>query len=526
MKTTENTTLPDDVERLKALVLALQNKNSALQKEAAKEAAEAKRFEKLYYETWEKWQLALRSRFASKSEAYDGQVDLFNEIEQTLEPTVEEIAEADAEKETITYTRKKARAPRIAPELPREDVLHDLADKDKVCGCCGHDLHRMGEEVSEKLEFIPAHVKVLRHIRPKYSCRQCEQQAIRTEIKIAPVPASVLPKSIASASLLTQIICAKFVYGLPLYRQEALFKSFGIEINRQTMSRWLIKVSEQLRPLYKYFHRRLLEQPAIWSDDTRIKVIETDNAQCAMWVYGCGMETPLPGGAPPIVLYDYRDGRAGRYITDFLQGYSGLLQVDGYQAYQQTHATLIGCWAHARRKFKEAKDVQPKGKTGRADVALSLIQKLYAIEKSLPEKTIEERLAIRQQQSAPILQQIKEYLEKTAFEVPPKTAIGLAVHYSLNQWNKLTAYLGYGETSIDNNRAERAIKPFVIGRKNWLFANTRTGATASAILYSIVETAKANGLRPEQYLQALLEQLPTTQAEEIELLTPWNITLS
>lgn len=512
MKNTDITALPDDVESLKALVLSLQK--------------EAQKYQNKYEYVLEQWHLSLKQRFAASSEAYDGQGELFNEIEAELEPTAEEVAEAEAATETITYTRKKARAPRIAKDLPREDVMHDIAEEDKVCDCCGGDLHKMGEEVSEKVKFIPAEIKVERHIRPKYSCRHCEQHGTSASIKIAPVAPSILPKSIATPSLLTQIISAKYHYGLPLYRQEKLFQSFGIELNRQTMSRWLVKVAAKAQPLYEYLHRRLLEQPAIWSDDTRIKVIETEKTQSTMWVYGCGGDRPSIISPENIVLYDYQDGRAGHYVIDFLQDYQGLMQVDGYQAYHQTKATLAGCWAHARRKFIEAKAIQPKGKTGRADMVLSLIQKLYAVEKEIKELSVEERFAARQTKSAPITQQIKDYLDKAALAVPPKTALGKAIHYTLKQWIKLLVYLEHGELNIDNNRAERAIKPFVIGRKNWLFANTRSGATASAVLYSLVETAKANGLKPECYLQALLEQLPTTSAENIGQLAPWNIKLS
>ena len=508
MKTTDSTTLPDDIESLKALVLSLQS--------------ESKKYQQLYYETLEKWQLSLKQRFAASSEGYPGQGELFNEAEELLAPSEEEIA-AD---QTITYTRKKTRRPSLAAELPREDVVHDIPEADKVCNDCGTDLHRMGEEVSEKLEFIPATVKVIRHIRPKYSCRCCEKNATQTQIKVAPVPVSILPKSIATPTLLAQIISAKYQFGLPLYRQEALFKSLGIELHRQTMSRWLIKLSEQIEVLYEHWHQQILKQPAIWSDDTPVKVIETEKSQCYMWVYGCGADKKSADGPPNIALYDYQDGRAGACPETFLQGYTGLLQVDGYAGYNHTEAILVGCWAHARRKFIEAKAVQPKGKTGRADQALNLIQKLYGIETSIADATPEYKLQVRQEQSAPIMQQLKALLDKTVLQVPPKTAIGKALQYSLNQWSKLTVYLDHGLASIDNNRAERAIKPFVIGRKNWLFSNTRSGAKASAILYSLVETAKANDLQPVAYLQALFEQLPHTSAADIDTLSPWNIKLS
>ena len=327
MKTTDSTSLPNDIESLKALVVSLQG--------------ESKKYQQLYYETLEKWQLSLKQRFAASCEGYPGQGELFNEAEELLTPSEEEVA-AD---ETITYTRKKTRRPSLAAELPRENVVHDIDDADKVCNDCGNDLHRMGEEVSEKLEFIPATVKVIRHIRPKYSCRCCENNATQTQIKIAPVPASILPKSIATPTLLAQIISAKYQFGLPLHRQEALFKSFGIELHRQTMSRWLVKLSEQLEMLYEHWHQQILRQPAIWSDDTPVKVIETEKSQCYMWVYGCGEDKKSADGPPNIVLYDYQDGRAGTCPQTFLKGYTGLLQVDGYAGYNRTSRLLGACSA-------------------------------------------------------------------------------------------------------------------------------------------------------------------------------------
>ncbi|MGB5856442.1 MAG: IS66 family transposase zinc-finger binding domain-containing protein, partial [Oceanisphaera sp.] len=260
MKKTRTTAIPDDVESLKQQLLEMQTLLQKSQRESLHHQQEAKRFQQLYHQSIEQWQLALRKRFAASSEGHPGQGELINEVEECLTPSAEEVA-AD---ETITYTRKKSRRPSLSAELPREDVVHDIADADadKVCDDCGHDVHQMGEEVSEKLEFIPATVKVIRHIRPKYSCRCCEQQATRTTIKIAPAPASLLPKSIATPNLLSQIITAKYQFGLPLYRQEALFKSFGIELHRQTMSRWLLKVSTQLTPLYQRMHALMLERPA------------------------------------------------------------------------------------------------------------------------------------------------------------------------------------------------------------------------------------------------------------------------
>jgi predicted RNase H-related nuclease YkuK (DUF458 family) len=231
-----------------------------------------------------------------------------------------------------------------------------------------------------------------------------------------------------------------------------------------------------------------------------------------------------------IVLYDYQPSRAGACPVNYLADYQGYLQVDGYAAYEQTQATLAGCWAHVRRKFKEVVDSLPKhkkGKGGKAHWALSHIQKLYAIEQRIKTKTTAEKQQIRQQKAKPLLAQFKVWLDKSLHQVPPQTALGKALAYCLNQWSKLAVYLEHGDINIDNNRAERAIKPFVIGRKNWLFANTASGANASAILYSLVETAKANGLTPFDYLQHVLKTLPERAKDDsLEDLLPWNVNLS
>ena len=249
-----------------------------------------------------------------------------------------------------------------------------------------------------------------------------------------------------------------------------------------------------------------------------------------MWVYGCGTDKPPPDNTsspPNIVLYDYQDGRGGSHPKDFLQGYRGPLQVDGYQGYEQTDAILAGCWAHARRKFVDAKTVQGKKKTGKADVAIAFIQKLYRVERLMADKSADERLHARQSESAAVMSDLKEWLDTQLNQVPPTSVIGKAVQYTLNQWSKLQVYLTDGRINIDNNRAERAIKPFVIGRKAWLFANTYGGADASAMLYSLVETAKANGLQPIDYLMSLFKQWPLiNDSDNIDHLLPWNIELT
>jgi transposase len=517
MKTAPET-LPDNIETLKNLLLSARELSD--QKDA-----QIAQLKQQYQQILEQFRLAQQKQYGKSSEASTDQLGLFNEAEQLDEETASE----ERQQESITYTRNKPKRTPLPKDLPREVMVHDIDEADKVCDSCGNDLHKMGEDKSEQLEFIPAQVKVIEHVRPKYSCRYCEQQGTEVKIKIAPVPVSAIPKSIATASLLSQIITNKYQYALPLYRQESLFKQYDIELSRQTMASWILKLTPLLMPLYQRTRQILLQQSVIHADETPLKVINEEKVTSYMWVYCTGADspaTPPDKNKPPnLVLYDYQNSRAGQCARDYLKDFSGYLQVDGYGGYEQNNATLVGCWAHARRKFIEAQKTQVKGKTGKADWAINHIRKLYRIEAQIKQKTAQEKQTIRQSQSRPLLEQFKTWLDKSALQSPPKSAVGKAVAYSLRQWPKLMRYTENGYLSIDNNRAERAVKPFVIGRKNWLFSNTATGAQASAMMYSIIETAKANGLVPFDYLRYILEQLPS-HPEDIDYLLPWNMVLT
>lgn len=263
----------------------------------------------------------------------------------------------------------------------------------------------------------------------------------------------------------------------------------------------------------------LLKQPVLWADETTVNVLDVEKSTCYMWVYGCGLEQST---GPKLVLFDYQDSRSSKHPAGFLAGFNGYLQVDGYAGYEKTHATLVGCWAHARRKFVEAQKAQGKGKTGKADVALNHIQKLYALESKLKTVPPDKKYDARKTLARPLLEQFKSWLDKSSESVTKEGLLGAAITYSLNQWPKLMRYLDDGRLNIDNNRAERAVKPFVIGRKAWLFANTKTGAQASAALYSLVETAKINGLEPYDYLCRLLTELPKANTQEqLQQLLPY-----
>lgn len=513
-------TLPDDVALLKKMLLEqtqkLERKLAQKDKRIAKLERVNQQLSDKLQQLLERYNLKKYQKFSPSSETYEGEGEVLNEAEQLIE---DESVATEPDTQTTESAKKaaKPRRPRIAPELPRVDVIHDIDDK--TCACCGHALHQMGEEVSEQIEFVPAQIRVLRNVRLKYSCRQCETTDTKVDIKIADVPPAVIPKSMTTPSLLAQIISSKMHYGLPLYRQEQLFNQAGIELSRQTMSRWLISCAEKLKPLLALMKAELMKQPVLWADETTVNVLDVEKSTCYMWVYGCGLEQST---GPKLVLFDYQDSRSSKHPTDFLAGFNGYLQVDGYAGYEKTHATLVGCWAHARRKFVEAQKAQGKGKTGKADVALNHIQKLYALESKLKTAPPDKKYEARQTLAKPLLAQLKSWLDKSSESVTKESLLGAAITYSLNQWPKLVRYLDDGCLNIDNNRAERAIKPFVIGRKAWLFANTKTGAQASAALYSLVETSKINGLEPYDYLCRLLTELPKANTQEkLQQLLPY-----
>jgi len=363
----------------------------------------------------EQFRIAQQKQFGKSTEGHPGQGELFNEAEE-LAADVE-----TPEQEAISYTRNKPKRKPLPEDLPREVIVHDIPDEDKVCGCCAGTLHCIGEDKSEKLQFIPAQVKVIEHVRPKYACRTCEKEGISNTVKQAPVPHSVIPKGYATPSLLSQIITSKYQYGLPLYRQEAMFKQHGIELSRKTMADWIIRCAELFKPLYDQLHQHLLQQPVIQADETTLKVVDSDKTTSYMWLYATGADSPqatITGSA------------------DFLDGYSGYLQVDGYQGYEQTQATLVGCWAHARRKFMEAKKGAGSKGSGKADWALNHIQKLYRVETQLKEENAATRYTQRQEKSLPLLNQLETWLTKSAQQVLPKTKLGEAIQYCLNQHHR------------------------------------------------------------------------------------------
>jgi transposase len=478
---------------------------------------------------WLKEQLGLAKHrlFAPSSEKspVGQEAMLFNEAEACAAPEV-----PDPVSETITYTRRKFAGQRELnlAGLPVEEILYDLPAHEQVCPQCDGALHEMGADVRTEIKIIPATITVVHHIRPKYTCRHCQTHAIKTPVLTASMPAPAFPGSLASPSAVAHIMVQKFVEGSPLYRQEHSFARLGFSLSRQTMANWMLAGAKWLTPLYARMKVHLLKRDIAHADETTLQVLHEDGraAQSSsyLWLYRSGRH------GPAIVLFDYQTTRASAHPSAFLKGFRGFLHVDGYVGYEGlTGVTLVGCWAHARRKFMEAINVLPaperkKGGTA-AHKGLDFCNQLFEIERDLHDVTPEERLAGRQQRSTRVLAQFRAWLDQMSVSALPKSKLGEAITYCLNQWRKLNAFLLDGRLELDNNRSERAIKPFVIGRKNWLFANTPGGARSSATIYSLVETAKENGLNPFTYLTYLFERLPTITLKDpvaVDALLPWS----
>ncbi|WP_068978925.1 IS66 family transposase [Aeromonas sp. EERV15] len=408
-------------------------------------------------------------------------------------------------------------------DLDREIRNDTLAEP--ICGCCGHELHACGVEESEQLKIIPAKISVLRHRQTKYAFRHCEHTAERTQVVTAPKPAQPIPQSIASPEALAAVDTAKYCDALPLYRQVDILARGGLELSRSTLASWCIKAGELVEPLRQAMRQHLLQQTVICADETVLQVLDEPDrpatSQSNMWVYRSGQYSDQP-----VVLYDYQPGRGKVYPAAFLQGYDGYLQCDGYRVYASLEGVSLSCcWAHARRKFKDALLAQPK-KTGKTSHALSTTQKLYAIEQLARALSPEARCQLRQEKAGPLLMAFKVWLVESQAQLTPKSYVGEAINYVLNQWDALNRYLENGALGIDNNVTERDIRPFTTGRKNWLFATLVKGAKASATLYGLVMTCRANDINAYYYLQTLFRELPNrAEGAALDDLMPWNIKL-
>ena len=437
------------------------------------------------------------------------------------------------------HKRQKPGRKKLPETLERIEIIHDIPEEEKQC--CGIAQIIIGYETSEKLRIEPAILTVEVHKRPKYACEVCEGlESDGKVISIAPMPPVMIPKSISTPSLLAHVFVSKFCDALPFYRQEQQFKRYGVELTRATMSNWAIRVASILEPLVELLRLYILSGPLINLDETTVQVLDEPGRKAKsksyFWVARGG---PLIN---PAILFRYDQSRGGAVAKDLLKDYDGFVQTDGYAGYnflndhpKMTHFT---CWAHVRRKFNDvikASGSTDKGK-GLAAEAMYIIRELYKIEKKATKADLNEQeiYLLRQKESKPIIEKFKNWLDANVGKIPPKSLLGKAFLYTLGQWDNIVKYINNGIVRMDNNLAENAIRPFVIGRKNWLFSKTPEGAKASALFYSIIETAKANNLDTFKYLKYLFKEVPcilekyknTTEAsKELFLLLPMNITM-
>ena len=524
MKIPPKNARPADIEVLNQSILALQCQLDENQKILGeKNESINKKQERI--EHLEELVRSYRYRqFGKSSEKDSAQAELFDEVETEASAEAEPAAEAIGPEEiAVTKVPKKKSGRKPLPKtLPRIRITHDISEHEKTCEC-GCQKACIREETSEQLDIIPAVVQVLVHARKVYACKACE-----SGINTASLPKQPIAKSNASAGLLAHIAVSKYQDGLPLYRQEAQFKRIHVHLPRNTMANWMIQCGNLLQPVYNLLNDYLLSSGYIHMDETRVQILKepdkTPESLSYMWVRRTG------GHYRPIILFDYDPRRTTCAAESLLPDYMGYLQTDDYAGYHKIGlrdgVVNLGCMAHARRKFVEAQKAAPsqKSKVSKADMAVQMIKKLYAIEAEIKDKSPEERYRIRQEKSKPHLQKIREWLDKSLANTLPKGKAGTAIAYLNKNWEKLTVYINDGQLSIDNNPVENAIRPFAIGRKNWLFSNSQAGAKSSALLYSLIETAKASGLEPYVYLRELFTQLPACEClEDFEALLPWNI---
>lgn len=505
-KTMDNAALPNDPEALKTILADRDEYISELQEQV--------RLLKAVIH-------AASSEGRAKPAANERQYSLFDEAEAVA---AEFLKVGNNTVSVADHTRRKRGRRPIPPTFPRVEVIHDIPDEEKTCPC-GSTLTRIGEEACEKVDFIPAKIQVVRHIRPKYACRTCEGvEDDGPTVKTAPMPPQLIPQGIATPGLVAYVLASKFVDGLPFYRQERMFERLGLDISRTTMCGWALRAAEACEPLIELLHEDILSGPVLNLDETTVQVLKEpgrkNTSKSYMWL--------ARGGPPgkPGVLFRYSPSRSGKVAEELVRCYQGYLQTDGYAGYnalgERDGIVHVGCLAHVRRKFMDVLKAGTK-KRGTAQGVVDLIAQLYGLEKQARQAGFDADriLAMRQDQSRTIMDAIKALLLERERTTPPKSLLGRAVAYALGQWKRVEVYLDDAVLLPDNNLAENAIRPFAVGRKNRLFSGSPRGAAASAALYSLVETAKDNSLEPLRYLHFLFESLPGTKsAEERRALLP------
>jgi transposase len=512
--------LPKSHEALQKMLASLQQSLQQVQTELHSSKAELAAYKEKYIRLIEEIRLSRQHRFAPSSEKNLVQPSLFDEAGTELPEEV--VAQLNEEIEIKSHARKKHPVRRPLPDyLPREDIIYDVPDAEKVCAC-GTALNKIGEEVSEQLKYIPEQVSVIRHVRLKYACKPCQGH-----VRVASMPVLLLPKSIASTELVAHTIVAKYVDHVPLYRQESIWQRLEIDLPRSSLCGWVIKTAELCEPLVKLLQTNLIQHDYVQADETTVQVLEevgrNNSTKSYMWAYRGG-----DLNHPSIVL-DYQETRAGFHAQTFLEGFNGYLQTDAYSGYHWTEKiaeiTPVGCMAHARRPFAE---LMKLSKSTLAKEALVFFKKLYEVEREARENNLthQQRHELRNSKAPAILNAFKQWLEFNLAKVPEQHKIGQAIQYALRHWVELTNYLKDGKVEIDNNLIENTIRPFTLGRKNWLFMGSPRGAKAGAALYSLIETCRANKVEPYKYFCKMLSQLRLCKTNaDYQQLLPQHILL-
>lgn len=477
-----------------------------------------------------KMSILRKAIFGPKSERIvplrPNQLNLF--ISPTDEPLPPE--QKDDPVQVPPHTRKKPGRRPLPPHLPRVELIHDLPDDEKTCGC-GSELTCIGQEVSEKLDIVPSTIQVIRHVRPKYACRNCEGvESEGATVKIAEMPPQIIPQGIVSPRLLGHIIIAKFIDALPFYRQEKQFARMGIDISRATMSNWAILAATACLCLIDLLLDEVRGGPIVNMDETTLQVLNepgrANTTKSYLWAFR--------GGSPerPAIVFHYAATRSGTVANEILgDKFQGFIQTDGYAGYNaignRPGVVHVGCLTHARRKFIEVLDAGGrKNPNGTAQQVVDAIREIYVIEHKAKEQQLDHEgiRDLRQRESRPIIETIKRLLDERVQTTPPKSLLGKAIAYTLGQWQRLNHFLDDGRLRPDNNIIENDIRPVAVGRKNWLFCGDPRGAVASATFFSLSATARANGIDPAKYFPVLFERLPYAKTiDDLKSLLPQYI---
>ena len=449
--------------------------------------------------------LAKKRQFGASSERLqEGLMDQLSFMANEAEAYAYGTQNATAEQVAVKAHARKRQSGNvldIVPEgTPMEVVEHRLSEGERTCDTCGAVMEEIGKEVRRSLKMEPARFWIREDVYYTYACKQCEAETGEGNLRKTPKQPTLCPGSFASPEAVAHIMTQKFVMYAPLYRLEQEFQRQGLKLSRQTMANWILQASDTwLRPVYDALHRRLCKETVLHGDETTLQVLKepgrTSTSKSYMWLYrtsGCAEY--------PIVLYEYQPSRKAEHAQAFLKDFSGWLHADGYQGYHKLpeNIRVVGCWAHARRKFDDALQILPKEKRQESPAATGecYCTRLFQLEQPLMDLTPEERYTKRLELEKPVLDALLAWANEASAKTAPKSALGKALHYLQEQWPYLVHYLEDGRLELSNNRAERSIKPFVMGRKNWLFSNTPAGAQSSAVIYSLIETAKENDLNP------------------------------